>query len=209
MKLNSLITAAIVTTLLVGCGSSDDDSDASDGVTDTDATGTDGTDTLLDCGTAEASNLAESDNGDLSDDIAAPTPFEVGPGVSTLTASTVAGDLDYATFTVGPCDMLSQVTVESYTSDAGDAIAFISLASGTTFPVPFEGANTDVSGLLGFSHFGSADIGQDILPRVGEGDGTLGFTTPLPAGDYTVWLNQTGTESEATLSLQVDRMLVP
>ena len=145
----------------------------------------------------------------MSDDIAAPTAFEVGPGVNTLTASTASGDLDYATFTVGPCDTLTQVTVDNFTSDAGDNIAFISLASGSTFPVPFEGANTDVSGLLGFSHFGTADIGQDILQRVGEGAGTIGFTSPLPAGDYTMWINQTGGESEATLTLQLDRVIEP
>ena len=206
MKHNSLISSAIATavfSLIVGCSSSDDDSGTSG------TSGTDDGSTAIDCGTAVASSLSESEAGDLSDDIAAPTAFEVGPGVNTLTASTASGDLDYATFTVGPCDTLTQVTVDNFTSDAGDNIAFISLASGSTFPVPFEGANTDVSGLLGFSHFGTADIGQDILQRVGEGAGTIGFTSPLPAGDYTMWINQTGGESEATLTLQLDRVIEP
>lgn len=203
MKHNSLISSVIATaifSLIIGCSSSDDDSGSS---------GTEDGNTTIDCGTAEASSLSESETGDLSDDIAAPTPFEVGPGVNTLTASTASGDLDYATFTVGPCDILAQVTVENFTSDAGDSVAFIALASGSTFPVPFEGGATDVSALLGFSHFGTADIGQDILQRVGEGIGAISFTSPLPAGDYTLWLNQTGSESEATLTLQVDRVIEP
>lgn len=204
MKHNPLISSVIATavfSLVIGCSSSDDDSGT---------TGTEDGNTTIDCGTAVASSLSETEAGDLSDDIAAPTAFEVGPGVNTLTASTASGDLDYATFTIGPCDTLTQVTVDNFTSDAGDNIAFISLASGSTFPVPFEGANTDVSALLGFSHFGTADIGQgDILQRVGEGAGTIGFTSPLPAGDYTMWINQTGGESEATLTLQVDRVIEP
>ncbi len=204
MKHNPLISSVIATavfSLVIGCSSSDDDSGN---------TGTEDGNTTIDCGTAVASSLSETEAGDLSDDITAPTAFEVGPGVNTLTASTASGDLDYATFTIGPCDTLTQVTVDNFTSDAGDNIAFISLASGSTFPVPFEGANTDVSALLGFSHFGTADIGQgDILQRVGEGAGTIGFTSPLPAGDYTMWINQTGGESEATLTLQVDRVIEP
>ncbi len=207
MKHNSFISSAVTATLLsllIGCGSSDDDSDASNTVT-----GTDGADTLIDCGTAEASNLSETDAGDLSDDIGAPTPFVVGPGVSTLTANTVSGDLDYATFTVGPCDTLSQLTVENYTSDDGDAVAFVALQSGNVFTVPFEGGTTDVTALLGYSHFGLADIGQDILPRIGEGAGSIGFTSPLPAGDYTIWINQTGSESQGVLNFQVDRVIEP
>jgi len=194
-----------------------DDSDTDDTDTDatgtddtgTDGTGTDGTDTPIDCGTAEASTLSESDVGDLSGDINAPTPFVVGPGVSTLIASTVQGDLDYATFTVGPCDILAQITVDDFTSEEGDSVAFAALQSGSVFTVPFEGGETDVSALLGFSHFGTVDIGQDILQQIGEGPGTEGFTSPLPAGDYTIWLNQTGAESEATLLFQIDRVIEP
>ena len=186
-------------------GTDDSDTDA----TGTDATGTDDTDTPIDCGTAEASTLSESDVGDLSGDINAPTPFVVGPGVSTLIASTVQGDLDYATFTVGPCDILAQITVDDFTSEEGDSVAFAALQSGSVFTVPFEGGETDVSALLGFSHFGTVDIGQDILQQIGEGPGTEGFTSPLPAGDYTIWLNQTGAESEATLLFQIDRVMEP
>ena len=207
MKNNSLITSALTATLLtlvMGCSSSDDDSDASDIVTDPE-----GGDALIDCGTAEASNLSEADVGDLSDDLSAPTPFVVGPGVSTLTANTVMSDLDYATCTVGPCDVLSQLTVENFTSEEGDAIAFAALQSGSVFTVPFTGGTTDVTELLGYNHFGVADIGQDILPGIGEGAGAIGFTSPLPAGDYTIWLNQTGSESQATLNFQVDRVIEP
>lgn len=214
MKHNPFLSTVIVTTLLtflVACGSSDDDSDGSDNVTDgtvTDGSGTDGSDASIDCGTAVASNFMESESGDLSGEIDAPTPLEVGPGANTVTASTASGDLDYVTFTVGPCDVLTQLTVESFTpADTGDSVAFLAIGSGSTFAAPFEGGATDVSALLGFSHFGFADIGQDILPRVGTGAGTLGFTTPLPAGDYTMWINQTGPETQAALTLLVERVM--
>jgi len=198
VKNSSFITSALATTLLlVGCSSSDDDSDASDTLTLTDGT-------VVECGTAEASDLSETD-GDLSDDFTAPTAFTIGPGVNTVTASTQSGDLDYLTFTVGPCDTLTQLTVDSYTAEAGDAIAFIAVQSGSAFTFPAAEAGDNTGELLGFSHYGMADIGQDILPRIGEEEDALGFTPPLQPGDYTVWLNQTGTESEATLVFLVDR----
>lgn len=213
MKHSSFVTSALATTLLsllVGCSSSDDDSDDGDTITGGDTiTLVDGT--VVECGTAEASELSEIDVGDFSDDFESPTSFTVGPGASTLTATTVSGDLDYVTFTVGPCDTLTQLTVDSYTS-ASDTIAFISMQNGTAFTFPATEAAENTAEMLGLSHFGAADIGQDILPAIGEGaiagelPAPLGFTPPLSAGDYTVWLNQTGAaESTASLVFMVDR----
>jgi len=137
---------------------------------------------------------SSDDDGDASDTI-------------TLTDGTVVecGTADYITFTVGPCDTLTQLTVDSYTAEAGDEVAFIAVQSGSAFTFPAVEAADNTGELLGFSHFGMADVGQDILPRIGEEEDALGFTPPLQPGDYTVWLNQTGTESEASLVFLVDR----
>jgi len=145
----------------------------------------------------------------LSGDIAAPTFLETGPGTSTLIANTSGGDLDYVTFTVGPCDTLSQLTVDDYTSAEGDPVAFLAIQNGSTFTVPAASAVGSEGELLGFSHFGFADIGQDILPQIGAEPSTIGFMPPLPAGDYTIWLNQTTEESQATLTFLVDRVIEP
>ena len=169
-------------------------------------------DTLLDCGTDQPSALSEGEIGDLSDDIDSPTPWVLGPGVNILTAGTVSTDNDYATFTVGPCDMLTGILLDDYNS-FGDETAFIALQEGNTFTVEAETAETDgasiLGELLGYSHYGTSTIGQDILQPISEGFGAIGFTPPLDPGDYTMWLNQTGGASDFTLVLEVSRVMEP
>ena len=48
--------------------------------------------------------------------------------------------------------------------------------------------------LLGWSHFGPGNgtVGTDILDNIGAGAGAMGFVPPLPAGDYTFLIQQTG-----------------
>ena len=50
--------------------------------------------------------------------------------------------------------------------------------------------------LLGWRHYGPADIGNDILPEIGQGAGAQGFTPPLLGpGSYSVWIQETGSGS--------------
>ena len=56
-------------------------------------------------------------------------------------------------------------------------------------------ANPDVTQLLGYYHYGVADIGLDILPAMGAGPGSIGFTGALGPGDYSFWVRQGGPDA--------------
>lgn len=52
-------------------------------------------------------------------------------------------------------------------------------------------AATTAAGLLGWDHYGTEDIGVNILPLMGTSDmGSTGFTGPLPAGTYSFWVQE-------------------
>ncbi len=137
---------------------------------------------------AGADNYDEGIDGDLSNARLAPTVISLDPGSNSITATSVAGDPEYYTVNVPPGFQLSPVTLVSYVSL--DAVAFVGLQNGTTFTEPATG--TDVTQLLGWLHFGPGLVGTDILDNIGAGIGAIGFTGPLPAGDYTFWSQQTG-----------------
>jgi len=51
---------------------------------------------------------------------------------------------------------------------------------------------TTAAGLLGGDNYGPAEIGTDILAKMGIADlGATDFTPPLGAGDYAVWIQET------------------
>jgi hypothetical protein len=148
----------------------------------------------------------EAMNGDLSGNGLTPTSVVLGPGTNSLLGSSVAGDLDYISVKVLPGEELLSLVLESYTGE--DHTAFIAIQSGPTFtaapPVP------PVGSLLGYSHFGPgagffAQVGQDLLFPLATAAGAIGFSSPLPSGDYTFWIQQTGQAS----SYQLDFIATP
>ncbi len=142
----------------------------------------------------------EAVDGDISGDRNAPTMLELEEGVNSLTATSVAGDIEYVTLTVPSGLQLDSVDVASYASDTDD-IAFAAVQTGTIFTEP--PTQTDVENLLGYSHFGAIDVGTDILDDLANGQGAIGFDSPLPSGDYTFWLQQTGDTSTYSLDFNV------
>lgn len=131
----------------------------------------------------------ESADGDFSDDRLAPTAVSVSLGGNELLGTTVRNDLDYVTFTVPEGGELSALWLRHYASE--DPVAFIAVQAGSVFTEPNVGVNP--ANLLGWLHVGEEHLGQDVLPAIGQGDGAAGFAPPLPAGDYTLWIQQTGT----------------
>ncbi len=132
----------------------------------------------------------EGIHGDLSGDGANPDVAALVFGSNTLTATSVSGDREYISFSMPAAGRLSAVVLDAYSGI--DATAFIAVQSGTTFTEPPSGTNP--ANLLGYSHFGPGvePVGSDILPSIGMGGGSMGFTPPLPAGNYTFWIQQTG-----------------
>jgi hypothetical protein len=140
----------------------------------------------------------EGVDGDISGDRLAPTSRSLSFGSNELTATSVSGDLEYITLSVPAGLQLDAVILDAYVSL--DSTAFIAVQSGTTFTEPPTG--TDVSNLLGWSHFGTGlgQVGTDILDDISVGAGAIGFVPPLSEGDYTYWIQQTGANS-ATYTL--------
>lgn len=158
------------------------------------------------CNDLGASSVDEGFVGDFSDNPSSPTIWSLGAGANELIAGTSTGDLDYVSFTVGNCDTLDSVTVNAFSETGGDVVAFVAIQQGATFTVTPDSANDRLDELFGYRHIGPADINQDILAEMGRASGAAGFTSPLPAGTYTLWLNQLGSLSEYTLGFNVSRV---
>jgi hypothetical protein len=143
----------------------------------------------------------ESVNGPLSSNPLAPTALTFAVGSNDVIGEagqpTPNGPLapfgqDFFTFTV-PTGLhlksLTAVTVDLFTP--GDEVAFIGLETGPQIthdvsPPSFGGS---AAGLLGWLHVPASAQGTDILPAMGvAGDGATGFTGPLGAGQYAVWV---------------------
>lgn len=153
---------------------------------------------------AMANDYDESVSGDLSDDHLAPDTLVLEFGSNVLTSTqqgdSFGRDIDYVTIVVPVGMELTAMMVTGYVADPGN-LAFLGVQAGTPFTV--DANNAKASDLLGGAVFGGFDVGFDILPGVGSLGGATGFTPPLPAGSYTLWLNQTGDPSTVSLDLVV------
>lgn len=138
----------------------------------------------------------ESVSGDLSNSGLAPTQLTVSLGLNDLfgttgkSAATATIDRDYFTFTVPQSLYLTAITVLPGTQTLGTlGDSFIGIESGPQVTV--STAATTAAGLLGWFHYNTGDINEDILPMMGtSGLGSTGFSAPLPAGTYSFWVQE-------------------
>ncbi len=130
----------------------------------------------------------EAVDGDLADDRLAPTLLPFTAGSNTVTATTVGGDRDYFTIQIPAGLQLDALILDAFLSD--DDLSFIAMQGGTPFTEPPSG--TEVANLLGYGHFGTGNdqVGTDILDDLAAGPGAIGFVAPLPAGDYSFWVQE-------------------
>ncbi|MEO0570720.1 MAG: hypothetical protein AAF039_03375 [Bacteroidota bacterium] len=150
----------------------------------------------------------EQEDGDLSNDNTAPSAFTLSLGSNRLRAGQRGDprDIDYITITIGDGNQLSEIILDDFLAEE-DNLAFIGIVEGNTFPVDVAaGTNPEPSALLGGLIYGAADVGMNILSDIGAFDGVQGFTPPLPAGSYTIWLNQTGPNSEVQLNFVIEEV---
>ena len=143
-------------------------------------------------------DYSESVNGDLSGNRNAPTLIPVALGSNVVTATSIAGDLEYFRIVVPAGQRLSALNLNSFGSGN---LSFIAIQSGTVFTEPPTGTNP--ANLLGYAHFGASLVGTDILDNMGSQTGTIGFIPPLPAGSYVFWSQETSASTPSNYALNL------
>jgi MYXO-CTERM domain-containing protein len=134
----------------------------------------------------------ESVDGSLSTDRFSTTDLgALSIGSNDVIGTTVSGISKFFTITIAEGTELSALIVEGW--ESADDIGFLGVVDGDWFDV--DPANPDVTQLLGYAHYGELDLGQDILPTIGTGPGSQGFTGPLGPGDYSFWVRQGGADA--------------
>lgn len=141
----------------------------------------------------------ETFQGDLSGDRLLPSQLQVSPGSNELIGTTGLSDRDYFHFSLAPGQALTGIIVRDYVSL--DDISFLAVQEGTI--ITEDPLNANVGNLLGWSFFGTPEIGVDILPLMGSNWGSIGFVPPLTGTDYTFWLQQIGDPTSYVLDFQV------
>ena len=148
----------------------------------------------------------ESVSGDLSNFQNAPTPLTLVNGTNSVLGN--VGDTDsqdWIAITVPSGFDLTSIVDSVYTS--ADDTAFTGIAVGSSF----TGSVFDPTAYLGYTHFGPSmvNVGTNLLPsmgdNVGNAPGSAGFTPPLPAGTYTILIQQLG----SNLQYQMDYTIAP
>ena len=136
----------------------------------------------------------ESVNGDLSNDGLAPSFAAFVAGANPLLGTTGRAfsggpvDRDYLHFTVPAGHVLQSLWVLPGTTSLGGG-AFIGLMAGTQFTVPPD--TLSAAGLLGWTIFGADQVGTDLFDVMSvPALDSSGFTVPLPAGDYSLWIQE-------------------
>jgi hypothetical protein len=156
---------------------------------------------------------------DLDNNGATPTLLTVNPGFNELfgkTGQSTSKDPDYFTFNVPSGYALVSIAVlpdhtQPVPADPplSAGLEFLGLQAGHQFT-----AATTPSLMLGYLHFNenSGEILDDLAiprsPNPATVDPTTGFSTPLGAGNYAFWVQDTGM-GEATYGLSFEIRSVP
>jgi len=127
----------------------------------------------------------ESIDGSLSNTAGIPTAVTLNDGNGLVIAS-VAGNSNYFTFTVGNNQILNKILLRSYSSS--DNVAWLGIQAGSAWT-----AGNDQALMLADQHFGPGNINQEIL----------GGAAPYNPGNYTVRVQQLGSNTNYTLEFQV------
>jgi hypothetical protein len=136
----------------------------------------------------------EAVDGDFSNLGTSPSGVTLAPGANIVRGSTGRNsgvvDRDYFTFTLPAGWQLDTVMVLPGTTFASESDAgFIAVQAGPQVTVNPTGGSPE--GLLGWLHYSQNDIDTDILGLMGIGFGASGFSSPLPAGPYSFWIQNT------------------
>lgn len=152
---------------------------------------------LINVGTASLSATAytESPSFDFSNNPSSPTRITLSLGDNEIhgtTGRSVAGgpvDRDFFTFVVPAGQQLTSISLLGGTTTAGaGGLGFIGITDANNFG---SAVPTAATGLLGYLHYSTTQIGTDVLDDIGAGAGSRQFTSPLGPGTYAVWIQET------------------
>ena len=133
----------------------------------------------------------EDIDGSLSTDRFNTTDFgTLAVGSNNMIAYTQSGISKFFTFTIAEGNEFAALILDDWASE--DDLGFLGIVTGDFFSV--DPSNPDVTQLLGYVHHGETFVGEDILPAMGQGPGSIGFTGALGPGTYSFWLRQGGAE---------------
>lgn len=141
----------------------------------------------------------ESIDGDLTGDRFSPQDLTLSVGSNTIIGTTGFSDRDYFHFWNPLGNMITSVILRSYVSV--DDVSFLAVQEGGF--ITEDPLNADVGNLLGWTFFGTPEVGLDLLPMMGSNWGSIGFTPPLTGPEYSWWLQQTGDETAYVLEFNV------
>ena len=145
----------------------------------------------------------ESLSGDLSNDRLSPTVLAFTAGQNDVIGTTgdVGGsvDRDYFSFTIGSGLTLTGLTLLDNTSVAGSG-SFLAIQAGPQVTTTETGGN--IGALLTFGHYDTGLIGANLI------DQWLGLAA-LPAGTYSIWVQETGGTVDYGLRFDVATAPVP
>lgn len=118
-------------------------------------------------------------------------------GTTGRASSTAPSERDYFTFTVPNGYFLVSIVLVNAGFERPDGAGFFALQSGSSVVDPATVPFTDLAApLLGYAHYGTAEIGTNLLPVMGAtGPPTIpaaiGFAT-IGGGTYSAWIQDTG-----------------
>jgi Ca2+-binding RTX toxin-like protein len=148
--------------------------------------------------------------GDLSSDFANPTSLALSTGSNIVTGSTVGGgnppgDRDFFTFEVPTGFIVSAVFLQAYN---GASNSYFAIVQGNSFPSLDSDSTFEVSKLID-----DAQLTQDLLePGIGDAaDPTNPLTGQgqLGVGTYSVWYQETGTNTTYEFNIVLDALPSP
>lgn len=166
------------------------------------------------CDVASSATYDEAVDGDLSNVPASPTPWTLTAGANRLTG--VAGtnpdtgvtDYDLIALEVPAGHQLDSITILSYSNPDIYAMSFFGMQPGSPW---LDGLGFDIVGhsLLGWAHVQNQMGGMDLLPMIQDHANPPGFDIPLPAGVYTMLIEDVDTTISYSLQYNVSAVPEP
>ncbi len=174
---------------------------------------------VLPLGSAQALTWDEMVNGDLSDDGNAPTligTLDAGSNLFSGTMGSLGGtgplDADVWNFTIAAGYYLTGIDLVFYSaaSETTTNESFMAIANGST--IDFNDPSGHLSNTLwGYGQDGFGNTYVDLLALLDAGPmfAGIGFDGPLPAGNYTFWVQEGSDQIEYGIDFVTSPVPVP